>query len=921
MRGAGAGRGAGMPGRSGVGERREAAPRPLPEGTLTMLFTDIEGSTTILDRLGPRYAEVVSTQRRLLREAFARWRGHEMGTEGDSFFVVFETVGDAVGAAVLAQRELGAVQWPDGVAVRVRMGMHTGEPQRHEDGYVGMDVHLAARVAATAHGGQVVLTAATHRIAEHLRPDTDEVSFLDLGSHRLKDLPQRERLYQLAAGGLDRGFPPLKSLGSGSSLPRPTTSLVGREDEVAGLAGLVADPAVGLVTLAGPGGVGKSRLAIAVAQAADGRYPDGVYFVPLAAAQSADVMWSTIAETVGATGENKAPPTFLEYLAPRAALLVLDNLEQLADAGTVVHALLGAGPGVDVLATSRRPLHLAGEHEHPVAPLAVPDPGASVACAAASGAVELFLQRARLVRPELSLTEDNVEDIVVLCHRLDGLPLAIELVASRVKLLGPRALRARLDQSLAISGANVGQPDRQHTLRSTIAWSHQLLLPDLARVFRQLAVFDGEFDLGAVAAVADLRTDALEDVADLVDLSLLVLREGPDGEPRIRMLRTITAYGREVLEAEGEADTVQRRHARHYAEVVEELTAHLRSGTHVRARDRIEAEHDNVRAALAWSLGVEPAGRRPDADDLELGLGMCKRLGWFWYACGYQAEGRRSLGAAVDAAQQQHQRSPGLTHAVHMLAVLVLGHGEPARAREMFARCLAYWRQLGDRDGVGRELNSLALAHRDLGELETARELFAEGIALAREDRAEDRLTNALSNLALLEVDCGNHDEALALLQETLELDTARNDAWGLSVDRVNLTAVLLRAGRTDEAGQLLVTHAPAVVAVGDAELTVEMLEGFGVYFAQRGEPGPAARMLGATEAMRDKLETPVPGALAAYLASELDRVRDRPSAGQWARAVGSGRTLSAEAALTEALEHAAAPRRPSTVATRPIPP
>ena len=593
----------------------------LPTGTVTMLFSDIEESTALLRRLGDRYGQALSAQRALLRAAFAGFGGRELGTEGDSFFVVFESAGDAVGCCVAGQRALTGHDWPGGVPVRVRMGLHSGEPTRHEDGYVGLDVHRAARIAAAAHGGQVVLSDATRQLAESRLPAG--VSVRDLGWHRLKDIEAPERIYQLAAPGLPDGFAPLRSLGAPSRLPVPMTPLVGRDRDLEQLRGALTGPGIRLVTLTGTGGVGKTRLALAAAAALDQDFPHGVFFVALAAVRDAEVMWKTIADSLDVTGDGPAEQAVTGYLADRRVLLVLDNLEQLDGAAGVVAGLLAAAPALVVLATSRRPLHLPGEQELPVPPLQVPRE-ASVEDAAASAAVRLFVQQAGMARPGFAVTEGNAADIAAICGRLDGLPLAIELAASRVKLLAPRALLARLGRSLDLAAADVGQPSRQQTLRNTIAWSYDLLAPDLAGAFRRAGVFAGGCDLDALAAVAAAGpgpgggADPLELAAGLHDVSLITVTDGADGEPRVGMLETIREYALERLEQAGDLDDARRRHAEYYAGVAERADEQLRGSgpAHLAALDRLEAEHDNLRAALAWSLETprrRPGARRPRA--------------------------------------------------------------------------------------------------------------------------------------------------------------------------------------------------------------------------------------------------------------------------------------------------------------------
>ncbi len=865
--------------------------------TVTMLFSDIEGSTWLLDRLGPRYTEVLSTQRVLLRRAFQRWNGREMGTEGDSFFVVFGSVGDAVRASAEGQRALGATQWPEGVRVGVRMGLHTGEPTPHEDGYVGMDVHRAARVAGCAHGGQVVLSEATHRIAVSQR--LDGLRFVDLGPHRLKDLPGEEHLYQLAAEDLPRDFPPLKSLGAGSSLPVAPTSLVGRDGELGELSVLLHDRAVRLLTLTGPGGSGKTRLAVELASQVDGEYDDGVYFVPLESVTTTEAIWTTIAEVLGVTGEERAPPTFLAHLAPRRALLVLDNLEHLEGAATVVSQLLAAAPAVQVLATSRRPLHCEGEHEHAVPPLTLPGAGADEEAIGASGAVQLFVQRARMVRGSFALDAANAADVAEICRALDGLPLAVELAAARVKVIGTKAVRARLDDSLELAAAHAA-PDRQRTLRGAIEWSHALLAPQLQRVFRHLGVFRGSFDLQATLAVLGDGGDPLTYVAELLDVSLVEVFDGPDGEPRVRLLQTISAYAREQLAAAGELDAASRRHAEHYLEVARAESPRLRGADYLAARERIETELDNLRTALAWSLAAQDTAGEPTPEALRVGLGLCEQLAWFWYACGYQAEGRRWTGLAVDAAAGRE--SPELMATLHMLGVLMLQHGDLVPGRDVLLTCLAFWRRDGNLTMVARELNSLGIAHRSLGQPDRAREMLGESVEIARQGGDSGRLASALSNLSTLESDAGRHDLAIEMLHEARALDAERGDAWGLGVDDINLAALMLRAGRLDDAYDQLRRHAASAVGLGDPDLTADVLGLFCRFFAERRDAERTAVLFGASEALRRQAEQPLPEPDATELATAVDRVRLQPTPEQWHAAVERGGASSVDDALSVAL-------------------
>jgi predicted ATPase/class 3 adenylate cyclase len=876
----------------------------LPTGTLTMLFSDIEGSTALVRRLGERYSEALSAQRTLLRAAFRSFGGRELSTEGDSFFVVFESAIAAVGCCVAGQRALARHDWPDGVTVRVRMGLHSGEPTRHEDNYVGLDVHRAARIAAAAHGGQVVLSDATrHLVESRLAAD---VSLRDLGWHRLKDIEAPERIYQLVVAGLPDRFPSLKSLGAQSRLPVPMTPLVGRERDLEQVLATLTGPGIRLVTLTGTGGVGKTRLSLAAAAALDQDFPQGVFFIPLAAVRDAEVMWKTIGDVLDVTGDGPAADAVTGYLGDRRALLVLDNLEQLDGAAGVVAGLLTAAPGLVVLATSRRPLHLPGEQELPVPPLQVPRE-ASVEEVSASGAARLFAQQASMSRPGFTLTAANAADIAAICERLDGLPLAIELAAARIRLLAPRALLARLGRSIDLAAPDIGQSSRQQTLRNAIAWSYDLLTPDLAEAFRRAGVFAGGCDLDALAAVAapehgpdaqGVGADPLDLAAGLLDVSLVTVTDGADGEPRVGMLETIREYALERLERAGDLDDTRRRHAEHYAGVAERTDEQLRGSgpAHLAALDRLEAEHDNLRAALAWSLQTAAAGPAPgDRQRAATGLRLVQALAYFWYRHGHLIEGRRWLERAIDLAAGDG--GAPLAQLAHWLGVLLQQQGEPEAALRVLERSLAIWRDLGDRDQQARELNSLGITHKHLDDFDTARSLLEESAAISREVGSDSRLAAALTNLGQLEADAGNFDRATQVLQEALAIDTKQGDMLGVALDQQSLAGVHLRAGRGREARDQLSAMAGYVVSCGDPELLATTLEMCAANAAQLGEALHAARLAGAAEAVRHKTGIPIkqPEMLEEFLAPARATIAPEP----WDAALAAGRALTQQQAAT----------------------
>ena len=530
-----------------------AARAELPSGTVTFLFTDIEGSTKLLHELGDRYGEVLAEHRRVIREAVQRHNGVEVDTQGDAFFVAFARASDAVAGAQEAQVAL------QGGPVRVRMGLHTGEPIRSEEDYVGVDVHRGARIAAAGHGGQVLVSQATRDLLD------SSIELVDLGLHRLKDLSEPQRLYQLGS----EQFPPLKTLYQ-TNLPVPATPFLGRERELAEVLGLLRSSR--LLTLTGPGGSGKTRLAVQAAAEAAEDFPAGVWWVSLAPLRDPALVLDSIAQVLGAKGD------LGEHIADKELLLLLDNLEQLLAAAPELAALLAGCSGLRLLATSREPLRLAAEQEYPVPPF-VPEE-----------AVGFFSARARAVRPDFQ-PDETVGEV---CRRLDNLPLALELAAARVKVLSPEQILARLERALPLlTGGRSDAPERQRTLEATISWSYDLLTEDEQRLFARLSVFAGGCTLEAAEQVCEVD---LETLASLVDKSLLRQTEG-----RFWMLETIREYALDRLSEAGEADGVRQRHAEHFLPLAE--AAHeQRLGARGRAfATWFEQEQANLRAALVWS--------------------------------------------------------------------------------------------------------------------------------------------------------------------------------------------------------------------------------------------------------------------------------------------------------------------------------
>jgi predicted ATPase/class 3 adenylate cyclase len=550
-------------------------PTELPTGTVTFLFTDIEGSTNLARTLGDRWPPVLAEHHAILRRAVRRHGGIDIRTEGDALFAVFTSALDAVAASAEAQRELATHSWPPDGRVRIRMGMHTGEGSQSVGEYVGLDVHRAARISAAAHGDQVLISEATHALVSDSLPE--EVILRDLGHHRLKNFEEPQRIYQLVIRDLSSDFPPIRTLEVPTNLPARLTSFVGRDRELAQIVSLLE--AARLVTLTGPGGTGKTRLALRAASEVLDRFPDGVFFVDLAPITDPVLVPSTILTSVGRRG-GAGPRSELEVLQielrDRQILLLLDNFEQVVEAAPAVGAILAAAPAVRVLATSRTPLRLEGERAIALMPLALPDPGEAISPADVRRfeAVALFAERAAAVDPRFAIDEGNAGVIVELCRRLDGLPLAIELAASRLRVLSLSAMLERLDRVLPLlSGGPRDLPDRQRTLRDAIDWSYRLLPTAVAALFRRLCVFAGGFTIASAESVCDpdagFETGVLDGIEALVDASL-VRRSETLGEPdRFEMLQTIREFGLERLREAGETAEVERRHAHHFLDLAE----------------------------------------------------------------------------------------------------------------------------------------------------------------------------------------------------------------------------------------------------------------------------------------------------------------------------------------------------------------
>ncbi len=817
----------------------------FPTGTVTFLFTDIEGSTRLLTERGDEYPELLEEHRRVLREAFERHQGVEVDTQGDAFFVAFQRASDAVAAAQEAQREL---------ELPVRMGIHTGEPQLVDAGYIGKDVHRAARIAAAGHGRQILVSQPTRDLC-------GEDRLLDLGQHRLKDLMAPERIYQLGEGE----FPPLRTLFR-TNLPVVATPLVGRERELAEAGALVRRHRI--LTLTGPGGSGKTRLAVHLAAAAADEFPDGVYWVPLQAVRDPAIVEATIAATLG------ADEGLVAHVGSRRILLLLDNFEQVIEAASVVSTLIGSTANATVLVTSREPLQIAGEQTYPVEPLRLDE------------AEALFSERARAVVPEFV----GNSEVSAICERLDRLPLAIELAAARVALLDPSDLLARLDERLPLlTSRSRDAPTRQRTLRATIEWSYDLLEPEEQQAFRRLGVFRGSFSLEAAEAICDAGLDMVE---SLVVKNLVRSRWGTS---RVLLLDTIREYACEQLAQSAEAESIHRRHAEFFLDIARAVN--LNAGDLAAGGQRLDlafAEQDNLRGALTWAIG---------AGEIELCLALATALEQFWVSQD------PSEGVRVFSSLLEHPAAATAAPALRAHALRAWGSsthiaGDPGGAGHLWEQSLALFEELGDEEGCAVLRHRLSITAMLGGDLDRARELVESSHELHARNEDWWRRTwghaQTTGTLGAIARDRGDDAEALSLLQKSAELAGAAEIAWWRGGMLAELAALHLREGRPGDAEAYAQESLTIAEQVRDRSGRVFGVGLLATIAAEQGDLERAGRLWGAIE--HEQAFAPLGG---------WQRHRDACSArieelagADFEQALAAGRELE----LDEAVEYALGP-------------
>jgi predicted ATPase/class 3 adenylate cyclase len=904
-----------------------------PSGTVTLLFTDIEGSTKLLQRSEEFYAELLADHRSMLRAAFDLHDGYEVDTEGDAFFVVFRSAKDAAAAAAAAQIALAEHSWPEGNEVRVRMGLHTGEPRLVDRAYIGLDVHRAARVMGAGHGGQVLLSHSTRNQVG------DDLPLLDLGEHRLKDLLQPEHLFQLVIKGLPSEFPALKTLGNRpTNLPAQPNPMIGRDKELGEILQILRTDDVRLLTLTGPGGAGKTRLALQIGAELLDEFRSGVFFVSLAPIADTDLLVPTIAQALAIreiSGEDPAA-TLSAYLSDKQMLLVLDNFEHIVGAAPAIAKLLQAAPELRSLVTSRERLRLSTERVYEVPPLMLPDAAQEdLDTLLGTDAIALFLARAQAVTPNFALSGENAASVVAICRRLEGLPLALELAAARIAVLSPSALLSRLSGRLALLTGGARDTDERHqTLRNTIEWSYDLLEESDQLLFRRLAVFTDGCRLDAAEAVCNSEhgdVTALEGLQSLVDKSLFRNRPDSDGESRFWMLETIREYSSERLAKSGEVEKIARRHAEHFLELAEQAEPDLWAQQTDLWLPRLDPEEANFRAALGWAIARGEA---------EVAVRLAGSLYPFWEIRARQGEAHAWLNGALalDGAVPPSCRAKALVAAGRATA----WHGDLRAAIALLEEAAELSQQLGDLEGVGRCLGFIAHGLLFTGNAERAAAVLAEALDLARNTGEPHGVARALYNSAFLAIEqgdfdracelfadsahvvrsegmklqeamclahlgytcalAGNYERAAALLDEGIALFTELGETTWTQVAFRYQGLLALLDGRTDEAESLLQTSLMEGREQAPQWEVAHWMEELAAVAAAKGETLRSAKLWGATDALFEKLGLATLEENRQVRERFRDEVQESPESDSRAEAWAQGHAMTLDQAVAYAL-------------------
>jgi predicted ATPase/class 3 adenylate cyclase len=903
-------------------------------GTVTLAFTDIEGSTGLLQTLGDRYGAVLAEHHRIVREAFMRHGGIERGSAGDGLYFVFPAARGAVQAAVDAQQAVADHAWPDGVAVRDRMGLHTGEPLDAAEGFVGLDVHRAARICGAGHGGQILISQSTHALVVDELPAP--LRLVDLGVHRLRSLDAPQRLFQVSGPGLPSDFPPPRTTEAPrNNLRLEVTSFVGREREIEQAARILEGSS--LLTLTGPGGVGKTRMGLRLARQLLDQFEDGVWVVELGALTDPDFVLPSVVKVLGLSEPvgRSLLSTIVDHLKGKRLLILLDDCDPvLAASAELAEALIGTCPAIRVVVTSREALGVAGEAILPIASLGTPEvrPTVSPSDLEAVDACRLFVERANAVQPGFTVTERNARSVVQICRRLDGIPLALELAAARVRTLPVEQIASRLDDRFRLlSGGSRAAVARHQTLRATMDWSYDLLTEPERAILRRLSVFAGGATLEAVESVcAGDAVDAM-DVLDLLGRLVeksLVVTDPASAEARFGLLETVREYARSRLVEGDEADPTLRRHRDWYVALVDQASSAFFAGPEPADwLRRLDREHDDLRAALEWCLDQPGEGRA--------GLHIAAGLWRYWEIRGHLAEGRGWLERMVQAVGTDV--SPLRANALTGAGNLAFMQGDFKAASTFHEASLALHRQIGDRQSVAYAANNLANAALQLGDHARARALYMETLEIARELGDVRGVAFGSINLADVAIRQGEVDEARALYEGALVTIRDLGDRWmeafaldmfALATSRagdretarslhVEALAILEETGDPRGVARILTHLADLSLADGDAArsrglhrqglaLRQDLGDMPGLASAMEGlagavavdDPEAAARLHGAAESLREAIRAIIPPQATAAHDQALADLESRLGASPFEAARREGRQMTPNEAL-----------------------
>jgi predicted ATPase/class 3 adenylate cyclase len=878
----------------------------LPTGTVTFLFTDIEGSTSAWIRNPNTMGAALARHDALIESLVCEHRGQVVRPrgEGDSRFAVFSRATDGVAAASAIQLALVHEAWQLAEPLRARMALHTGETDLRLGDYYGPVVNHCARLRAVAHGAQVLVSSVT---ADLVRDGLSAaISLRDLGLHQLKDMERPEHVWQLVHSGLPTDFPPLGSLRPvRHNLPGQATSFIGRHAAIEAIKARLTTDGVRLLTVTGAGGIGKTRLVLRVAAELVDNFTDGAFFVPLAPIADPSLVCATIAQNIGVreVGGRSLFEELTKQLQPKELLLVLDNFEHLLASASLIGDLLDACPRLSVLVTSRTVLRLAREHIFEVPPLAMPDASRTpdLQTVGEYEAIKLFCDRARAVQPDFVLSSTAVGAVAEICRRLDGLPLAIELAAARVRLFAPRTLLGRLSRSLdLLTGGARDAPVRHQTLRGAIAWSYELLSGPEQRLFERLAAFAGGCTLEAAEAVANpdgrLGISVLDGVAALIEQSLVRRVEGELEEVRFGLSETIHEYAADRLTASGDDRAAYERHGAYFlalAEAAQPDQGPQQAGS----AERLEVEHDNLRTALQRAL---------ECNDLDRAARFGLALSHFWHRQGHITEGRLYLAkilALTSSAVSSGSGDAARARLLNGAGVLAFSQSDLSAARAAFETALVISRQLDDRPGIARALNSLSSVARGEGDYTAARVLLEDALAIWRELGDRHGIAAALTNLGIVVQLQGDHLLARSLLEESLKLARADEDVYSIAFTLNELGDVASEQGDFAAARPCYEESLTIRWRLKERRYLMRSLEGLAGVAAAAGRPQRALQLAGAAAVLRTSLGTPLPAAYEARVRRLLLPAEQALGTEAARVALAAGQALSIEQAVAYALE------------------